>query len=423
VDTTAPTVDSVSPADGATEVGRDINVEATFSEAMDASTINSSTFTLAKRNADGTTNPVAAAVGYDSVSKKATLNPDASLDVDATYTATVRSGGAKDASGNSLPENKTWSFATVKPADTTPPDTFIDSSPSGTVANASADFTFSSSEAGSTFQCSLDGAAFTSCSSPQKYTGLTEGSHTFEVRATDAAGNTDPTSASGTWRVDTVAPTAQPPAQSLINGSTLGTNTVPVNLAWSATDLQSSVSQYQLQRLTSNGRWVDETLSPVTLTSKTFFLTPGKTYQYRVRAMDGAGNWSDWAQGQQFFVDDYQETSSAITYSGTWTKEALTNAYGGSVEYSVVAGDTAKFTFTGSEVAWVSSKLSDRGQAEVWIDGVKVTTVDLFSSSAQYRKVVFTKSWASVGTHTLEVRVSGTAGRPRVDVDDFTVIR
>jgi len=139
--------------------------------------------------------------------------------------------------------------------------------------------------------------------------------------------------------------------------------------------------------------------------------------------MDGAGNWSDWAQGQQFILEDSQETSSAITYNGPWAKEALTNAYGGSVKYSVTAGATAKFTFTGSEVAWVSSKLSDRGRAEVWIDGVKVTTVDLFSSSAQYREVVFNKSWATSGTHMLEVRVSGTAGRPRVDVDAFTVIR
>jgi hypothetical protein len=91
-------------------------------------------------------------------------------------------------------------------SDLTPPETVIDSGPSGTVASRSATFAFSSSEPGSSFSCSLDGGAFTSCSSPKEYTGLADGSHTFEVRATDRAGNPDPTPASRTWTVASVAP-------------------------------------------------------------------------------------------------------------------------------------------------------------------------------------------------------------------------
>src|SRR5215218_9297570 len=90
--------------------------------------------------------------------------------------------------------------------DTTPPETNIDSGPSGTVSSASASFTFSSSEPGSTFECKLDTGSFGSCTSPRSYTGLSEGSHTFSVRATDAANNVDGTPASRTWTVDTAAP-------------------------------------------------------------------------------------------------------------------------------------------------------------------------------------------------------------------------
>ncbi len=50
-----------------------------------------------------------------------------------------------------------------------------------------------------TFNCSLDAAAFAACTSPQTYSGLTNGSHTFQVRAVDAAGNVDPTPATYTW--------------------------------------------------------------------------------------------------------------------------------------------------------------------------------------------------------------------------------
>ena len=63
-----------------------------------------------------------------------------------------------------------------------------------------------SNEAGSTFRCSLDGAAFALCTSPKPYSGLADGTHTFDVKAVDPAGNTS-SPATFAWRVDTTAPT------------------------------------------------------------------------------------------------------------------------------------------------------------------------------------------------------------------------
>jgi hypothetical protein len=94
-------------------------------------------------------------------------------------------------------------FSSSTEADTVPPETSIDSGPSGTINVRNATFTFSSSEQGSTFECSLDNGAFASCTSPRNYVSLPDGSHTFQVKATDAAGNTDATPASRTWAVDT----------------------------------------------------------------------------------------------------------------------------------------------------------------------------------------------------------------------------
>ena len=94
--------------------------------------------------------------------------------------------------------------------DTAAPDTTITGGPTGTVASTTATFTYTSTEAGSTFQCALDGAAFGAC--PASYTGLAQGAHTFQVRATDPAGNTDGTPASRAWTVDTVAPDTTIPA-------------------------------------------------------------------------------------------------------------------------------------------------------------------------------------------------------------------
>lgn len=85
--------------------------------------------------------------------------------------------------------------------DVTPPETSVDSGPASTVTETAASFEFSSSESGSTFECRLDGAAFSSCTSPKSYSGLAVGDHVFEVRATDAAGNTDSTPASHAWTI------------------------------------------------------------------------------------------------------------------------------------------------------------------------------------------------------------------------------
>ena len=92
------------------------------------------------------------------------------------------------------------------PPDTTAPDTTITSGPPSTTSATTASFAFSSNETGSTFQCSLDAAAFTSCASPTSYSGLADGSHTFRVRATDPAGNTDQSPATQTWTVGTTPP-------------------------------------------------------------------------------------------------------------------------------------------------------------------------------------------------------------------------
>jgi hypothetical protein len=111
-DTTAPTVSAASPQDGAREVPTGASVEATFSEAMDASTIDADTFALTERS---TGTLVEAEVAYDTFTGKAVLDPVFDLEPDSTYTVTVKGGigGAGDAVGNALAEDRSWSFSTV----------------------------------------------------------------------------------------------------------------------------------------------------------------------------------------------------------------------------------------------------------------------------------------------------------------------
>jgi hypothetical protein len=101
--------------------------------------------------------------------------------------------------------------------DTLPPETSITSGPAqwSSTTSTSATFGFSSNEQGSTFKCQLskDGAvaqAWADCTSPKSYSNLSPGNYKFEVRATDLAGNADPTPASRSWTIDTIPDTTAP---------------------------------------------------------------------------------------------------------------------------------------------------------------------------------------------------------------------
>ncbi|MDQ3727962.1 MAG: cellulase family glycosylhydrolase, partial [Actinomycetota bacterium] len=88
-----------------------------------------------------------------------------------------------------------------------PPETVLNSTPPALGNSADVEFAFSSPDLGVTFQCSLDGAPFELCVSLNRYTGLSEGAHTFEVRAMDLLGRVDPYPDRYAFRIDLTAPT------------------------------------------------------------------------------------------------------------------------------------------------------------------------------------------------------------------------
>jgi len=110
-DLTAPTVTAISPLDGSTSVCLTRAVSATFSEPMDAATINTTTFTVT----DGGV-AVAGSVAYDAASQVASFvtTDTAGFAPSTTFVVTGVSGsaGLKDLAGNPLAADEVWSFTT-----------------------------------------------------------------------------------------------------------------------------------------------------------------------------------------------------------------------------------------------------------------------------------------------------------------------
>ncbi|HVF03431.1 MAG TPA: hypothetical protein VNA20_01185 [Frankiaceae bacterium] len=112
---------------------------------------------------------------------------------------------ARDAAGNvSAPAVGAWTVDT-----TPPPAPTITTGPADLTNATAATFQVFNPDAAATLACSLDGAAFAACPAPLTYAALSEGAHTFDVRAADSLGNTA-AAPRFSWTVDLTAPA--PPA-------------------------------------------------------------------------------------------------------------------------------------------------------------------------------------------------------------------
>lgn len=194
-------------------------------------------------------------------------------------------------------------------------------------------------------------------------------------------------------------------------------------LSWSATDPGAAgIRSYELRRSIDGGGFRDYAAG---LTNATKFvgLTPGHSYRFQVRATDRAGNVGAWVAGPTIRAYLPQQTSSGLTWGGSWTSVNDARFSGGSARWATAAGARATYSFCGRAVAWVTTYAFNHGAAKVYLDGTLVSTVDTVASTAAFRRVAFAKTWSVSGCHTIRILVVGTPGRARVDVDAFAVLR
>jgi hypothetical protein len=219
---------------------------------------------------------------------------------------------AADAAGNtSAAASYTWTV------DTTPPVTTLSSTPPSLSNQRTASFGFFANEQ-STFQCKRDTGAFVACTSPTVYTGLADGSHTFQVKATDQAGNIAQT-VSYSWAIDATAPTvtlispangdtrAEWPTVTGAGGTASGdTATVTVSI-YSGSSATGTPLQTLAPTVGQNGTYA------VTVTAP---LNPG-TYTAQTEQTDTAGNVGSSA-ANTFTVGDPQILAAGdIAYCAT----------------------------------------------------------------------------------------------------------
>ena len=167
-------------------------------------------------------------------------------------------------------------------------------------------------------------------------------------------------------------------------------------------------------------------LTTTTTNSANITVAPASSYTLKVRAKDPAGNVGPFSAVTTTTAALDQETSSRLTYTGTWTTTSLTAASGGSVRTASAANATATLTlFAGTtKTAIVGTTGPGYGKVQVIVDGntAAATTLDPYTPTASPRRTLLVLPTLSAGTtHTIKLVVLGTrntaASGTRVDLD------
>jgi GH25 family lysozyme M1 (1,4-beta-N-acetylmuramidase) len=276
--------------------------------------------------------------------------------------------------------------------------------------------------ASATFGSSPTTGTSTSLTVSTSRTGTTTPTGSFPITITGTGGGLTRATTANLVVTDGLPPTLRSVTSSLYYRVALGSTTTPVHTKWLASD-PSGIGSYRIQGQVNGGTWRAVTLSSPTSTSVNLQHRFGATYRYRMASTDRAGNASGWLYGRPTISSLHQQSSRSISYRGTWRTVTASSASGGSLKYATTRGASATFTFSGAAVSWVAAKGPTRGAAKIYVDGHYWALFSLYSSKSQSRRIVFSRTWASNGTHTLKIIVVGTSGHPRVDIDAFVRLR
>ena len=222
---------------------------------------------------------------------------------------------------------------------------------------------------------------------------------------------------------DVVAPAAPSGLTSTISGD-------DVTVAWAA-NAESDVASYQVFRRVGTGgtRTLIATTTAKVRTTTDAGRLPGETDLYDVVATDTSGNVSPASTVLSVTLPisprdagTYDEKDPAVALRGPWTSSSSTQDLAGA-HASLKAAGYAQFTFSTSTVRWISRLDSYSGIADVYLDGAKQTSVDLYAATAKAQAVAYEAKNLPAGPHTLRIVWTGTknpaASATTITVDAF----
>jgi Bacterial Ig-like domain len=205
-----------------------------------------------------------------------------------------------DLLGESDPTTYTWTI------DTTPPPPPAITGPPNPSNSSGASFGFADAEPTVSFHCKLDAPGFPTCSNPQTFTSLADGTHVLRAIAVDAAGNKSSVS-SYTWAIDT----RPPPQPTIVSGPPQPSGSSEAQFAFA--DPEAGVG-YRCQL--DAGGFLD---CP---NPKSYSRLADGTHTFVVEAVDAAGNASDPTPPYSWLIDTVSPVVTLSDEPATLTNQA-----------------------------------------------------------------------------------------------------
>jgi len=280
---------------------------------------------------------------------------------------------------------------------------------------------------GVSFRSSLDGSIWSDWQPYRTATPVTlpsgDGAKSVYIQLEDASSNLSPVS-SDSVILDSTPPQLDLGAATLTLGRLhRGTAAVPATVTWGAQDATSGVALVELDQTCAGGSsQVLAQLDPTAgSAAQKVRLTPGTACQLTLQGSDAAGLTSALTALEPTVTSTDDTASSMLTYSGAWSSRTRSGYSGGTVHFAAKHGASATFSFSGTDLAVVSSYGPDRGRAAVLVDGVRVAVVDLYRATRGYRQVVFQMHLPAGGEHVAVVQLlrkrNAASSGSRVDLD------
>ena len=196
-------------------------------------------------------------------------------------------------------------------------------------------------------------------------------------------------------------------------------------LSWGTSDGGNS---YEYCYDTTNDNTCSIWIGNGSSTSKTLSgLSLNTTYYWQVRAINTFG--TTYANGSSTAFWSFTTTASAPgagiyddmhgnwSYVGSWAMgSGFGGAHDGTLHYTGTVGDTASFTFSGTQFILTYTRDVNRGDIGVYVDGGLVTTIDA-TGAFQWQDVYISPSYTS-GTHLVQFTHAGGA---YIDIDSIEI--
>jgi hypothetical protein len=166
--------------------------------------------------------------------------------------------------------------------------------------------------------------------------------------------------------------------------------------------------------------------SPTEQIQAAVFTASGLADATHTMVIEGTGRQNAASQNAMIVVDAFdvttsgtrhQETDPAVVYGSGWIFGNRDKAYSeGATAESNTRGAQATITFTGTGIGWVGGRGPQTGIAHVFLDGVFVGDIDMYSPTEGPQHTVFSANGLAAGTHTLTIQVANQSNPASTDV-------